>query len=249
MRRMNFGSLKTKAYILGALLIGLIIILAVLITLYNNNLKEATRKSLLAQEELISLIPNSSLSEGKDVEQASTSLGKTINQVLEEVAEENNSNTTENTVEANVQVEPEAKEPPKKELEFNYPVDGDIVKDYARESLVFSETLQEWTVHNGIDIKAERTTVVKAAENGNVVAIKNDPRYGLTIIVEHEDGFKTIYANLLTTEFVEVGEEVKKGQSLGTVGNSAAFEIADEAHLHFEMMKDNEYVDPKLYLK
>ena len=246
---MNFGSLKTKAYILGALLIGLIIILAVLITLYNNNLKEATRKSLLAQEELISLIPNSSLSEGKDVEQASTSLGKTINQVLEEVAEENNSNTTENTVEANVQVEPEAKEPPKKELEFNYPVDGDIVKDYARESLVFSETLQEWTVHNGIDIKAERTTVVKAAENGNVVAIKNDPRYGLTIIVEHEDGFKTIYANLLTTEFVEVGEEVKKGQSLGTVGNSAAFEIADEAHLHFEMMKDNEYVDPKLYLK
>ena len=130
-----------------------------------------------------------------------------------------------------------------------YPVEGEILKGFAIDNLVYSETLQERIVHKGIDIKAARTTVVKAAEEGKVVAIKNDPRYGLTVIIEHRNGLKTIYSNLLTTEFVKEGEEVIKGQSLGTVGNSAAFEIADEPHLHFEMTKDEETVDPTLYLK
>ena len=134
-------------------------------------------------------------------------------------------------------------------MSFAYPVEGEILRDYAMEELIFSETLDEWTVHQGLDIRADRTTVVKAAEEGTVVAIKNDPRFGLTVIIEHQDGFKTIYSNLLTTEFVAEDEKVEKGQSIGTVGNSAVFEIADEPHLHFEMIKDGEYVDPKLYLK
>ena len=135
------------------------------------------------------------------------------------------------------------------ELSFERPVEGDIVKDFAVDSLVYSETLQEWTTHTGIDIKAEKTTVVKSAEAGTVKTIKNDPRYGLTIIVEHANGFQTVYSNLLTSEFVVEGEKVEKGQSLGTVGNAAAFEIADEPHLHFEILKDGVQVDPNIHLK
>ena len=115
--------------------------------------------------------------------------------------------------------------------------------------MVYSDTLQEWTTHTGIDIKADKTTVVKSAEAGIVKTIKNDPRYGLTVIVEHENGFQTVYSNLLTSEFVVEGEKVEKGQSLGTVGNTAAFEIADEPHLHFEILKDSVQVDPNIYLK
>lgn len=155
----------------------------------------------------------------------------------------------QNVTEEPQKVEEPVVEEPKKELEFMYPVDGEIIKGYAIENLVYSETLQEWIVHKGIDIKAPRTTVVKSAEEGTVKAIKNDPRYGLTIIIEHRDGLKTIYSNLLTTEFVKEGETIDKGQTIGTVGNSAAFEIADEPHLHFEMLKDEENVDPALYLK
>ena len=115
--------------------------------------------------------------------------------------------------------------------------------------MIYSETLQEWARHLGIDIRADRTTVVKASEKGKIIAIKNDPRYGLTIIIEHVNGFKTIYSNLLTTEFVSEGEEVEKGQSIGTVGNSAAFEIVEPPHLHFEILKDEANVDPMLYIK
>ena len=135
------------------------------------------------------------------------------------------------------------------EISFSKPVEGEIVKEFAQDNLIYSNTLEEWTTHTGIDIKAEKTTVVKAAEAGMVKSIKNDPRYGLTIVIEHQNGFQTVYSNLLTSEFVVEGENVEKGQSLGTVGNTAAFEIADEPHLHFEILKDSVAVDPSIYLK
>ena len=101
----------------------------------------------------------------------------------------------------------------------------------------------------GVDIKADKTTVVKAAEAGTIKSIKNDPRYGLTVVIDHGNGYESIYANLLTSEFVVENEKVKKGQSIGTVGNTAVFEVADEPHLHFEIQKDSIQVDPNLYMK
>ena len=134
-----------------------------------------------------------------------------------------------------------------KELKFIKPVEGEIVKEYAKDNLIYSQTLEEWTTHLGIDIKAEKTTVVKAAEAGVIKSIKNDPRYGLTIVIEHDEHYQTIYSNLLTSEFVVEGETVEQGQSIGTVGNTAVFEIADEPHLHFEILKDSIQVNPEIY--
>lgn len=161
------------------------------------------------------------------------------------------SNQTTNTANTNTSNENTEKSSTEKtvDLQFALPVEGDIVRDFAVDSLIYSETLQEWTTHTGVDIKADKTTVVKAAEAGTVKTIKNDPRYGMTVVIEHANGFKTSYSNLLTSEFVVEGEKVEKGQSIGTVGNTAAFEIADEPHLHFEILKDNVAVDPNIYLK
>ena len=64
---------------------------------------------------------------------------------------------------------------------------------------------------------------------------------------ENSTGLTKAYYDILSS--LSEGEEVTKGQTIGTVGNSAAFEIADEPHLHFEMLKDEETVDPTLYLK
>lgn len=159
------------------------------------------------------------------------------------------SNTTASTDNSASQTNNTEQSTTSQELNFAKPVEGEIVKEFAKDNLLYSATLQEWTVHTGVDISAEKTTVVKAAEAGTVKSIKNDPRYGLTIVVEHANGFETVYANLLSSEFVVEGEKVEKGQSLGTVGNTAAFEIADEPHLHFEILKDSIQVDPSIYLK
>lgn len=132
---------------------------------------------------------------------------------------------------------------------FKKPVEGEIIKEYAKDKLVYSNTLSEWVVHDGVDIKAAKTTVVKASAEGTIKSIKNDPRYGLTVIIEHTNGFTSVYSNLLTAEFVVEGEKVKQGQTIGTVGSTATFEISDEPHLHFEIRKDGNSLDPTLYLK
>ena len=136
-----------------------------------------------------------------------------------------------------------------KDPNFTMPVEGEIMKHYGKDKLIYSDTLKEWTTHLGIDIKADKTTIVKATADGCVKSIKNDPRYGLTIVIEHQNGFSSVYANLLSSEFVVVGENVKAGQTIGTVGNSATFEIVDESHLHFEILKDGKSVDPEMYVK
>ncbi len=255
MRKSNNG-LKKVLLAYGGVLLVLLVTCLIVYTVYNNKIKESAKQSLISAQIINDVVPNNNL-----LEEASAELGKTINEVIEET--NNNSNQEQNEVETNTEnnvnitaeekteepEQPVIEEPVKKELEFMKPVEGEIIKEFAIDNLVYSATLQEWIVHKGIDIKAPRTTVVKSAEEGTVKAIKNDPRYGLTIIIEHSDGFKTVYSNLLTTEFVKEGETVSKGQSLGTIGNSAAFEIADEPHLHFELLKNEETQDPKLYLK
>ena len=242
-------------YITGAVAIFLAIMIITLYSIYNKQLNDIS-KSMLSTEQIIGLVPNEEGNTAEPVQVTGSTISKTIEEVQKEIenqVEENNVKNEEvidNTIKTNEEEQsvPTVEEV-KKELSFAYPVEGEILREYAMDELIFSETLDEWTVHQGLDIKADRTTVVKAAETGTVVAIKNDPRYGLTVIIEHEDGFKTVYSNLLTTEFIAEDENVEKGQSIGTVGNSAVFEIADEPHLHFEMIKNGEYVDPKLYLK
>ena len=136
-----------------------------------------------------------------------------------------------------------------KDPTFVNPVDGEKIKDYSSDNLVYSVTLDEWTTHLGIDYKSEKTDIVKASADGKIKSIKNDPRYGLTVVIEHTNGFESVYSNLLTAEFITVGEEVKQGQTIATVGNTARFEIADETHLHFEIKQNGENVDPNIYLK
>lgn len=136
-----------------------------------------------------------------------------------------------------------------KDPSFKKPVEGEIIKEYAKDKLVYSNTLGEWITHNGVDIKANKTTVVKATAEGTVKSIKNDPRYGLTVVIEHANGFSSVYSNLLTAEFIVEGEKVKQGQTIGTVGTTATFEISDEPHLHFEIKKDGDSLDPTLYIK
>lgn len=206
--------------------------------------------------------------ETSDYESASTQIGKTVEESEEEyetaknisdTTDDTNATDTDNTIESettnstdeeDVETNSEESETVEeaKEVTFVAPIKGEILREFATDSLVYSDTLKEWITHNGIDIKADKTSVVSAAADGTVYAIKNDPRYGLTVIINHDDGYQTIYSNLLTAEFVVQGEEVTQGQTIGTVGNSAAFEISDDYHLHFELLKDNEYLDPTIYM-
>ncbi len=255
----------------GGILLITVVVFGIIYAVYSNKVKQESRVSQLNSQKIGELVP--SLQTEENTTSASMSIGKTVNeiqntltnqveknevteaQIAEKQIDENtvqiqtNTNVTNTTTSNEVTQKEEEKTETKKELSFSMPVEGEIIRKFAKDNLIYSETLKEWITHMGIDIKADKTTVVKSAEKGTVKSIKNDPRYGLTVVVEHEDGFKTVYSNLLTAEFVSEGEKVSKGQTIGTVGTTAIFESADEPHLHFEILKDNIQVDPGVYLK
>lgn len=133
-------------------------------------------------------------------------------------------------------------------LSLDWPVFGKITSNFAKDSLIFSNTLQQWTTHEGIDINCKEGTPVRTAAEGVVKSIKNDPVYGITVIIEHKDGINTVYSNLSTAKMVKVGQVVKRGKVISGVGRTAGFECEDEAHLHFEVTKDGERINPVEYL-
>ena len=173
--------------------------------------------------------------------EANTNETNTTNAQNEEQPKEEPKNETTETQEQATET--------KQEVTFIKPTDGEIIGEFAKDNLIYSETLKEWITHTAVDIKADKTSVIKSSADGIVKSIVNDPRYGLTVIIEHDDGYKTVYANLLSSEFVVEGEKIEKGQSIGTVGNTATFEIVDEPHLHFEILKDGVQIDPSNFIK
>lgn len=265
------GSFKSLVILTGSVLVIAVITFIITYAIYNSKISKNS-------QELLDSSQIAGLSNNINSESASSEIGKTINQVKNEMVNnvsntsktnatntlsnsaeksntmKNSTNQTKNkipetnTTKVNATTTNVVKEEDK-EPSFIVPLEGEMIRDFAKDNLVYSKTLDEWITHLGIDIKAEKATVVKVAADGTVETIKNDPRYGLTIVVTHDSGFKTVYSNLLTAEFVTEGEQVKSGQTLGTVGNNASFEISDEPHLHFELIKNNEQVDPKVYIK
>lgn len=270
-------SLSDKIIMYSGIGVAVLAVIVIGLLMYSKSLSDDVKNSTMSLEDMASIVGNTtqdtesaSTEIGKSVEEAQNEISqneanqeaqnttnqtnttsiteKKINSTNTQTSNTANKTTTTNKTQ-NITTNSSSEETSKKELSFEKPVEGDIVREYAKDSLIYSETLQEWTTHTGIDIKADKTTVVKAAEAGTVKSIKNDPRYGLTIVIEHDEHFQTVYSNLLTSEFVVEGEKVEKGQSIGTVGNTAVFEIADEPHLHFEILKDNLPEDPSIYIK
>lgn len=268
MKRKDFyeqEKMKKLIYVFGITLILSIVIFLTILVMYNKKMKTESIKNLESLGKIEEIVSNEEIEETsaskdltiQDALSNNISSNKTVKKEPIESTVKNNTNMSNsveniantisnivienNTIESNIVEE--------KDLSFMAPVAGEIIKDFAQESLIYSKTLEEWTTHTGIDIKADKTSVVMASEGGTVESIKNDPRYGLTITISHRNGFKTIYSNLLSTEFVNENEIVEKGQTIGTVGNTASFEIAEDSHLHFEIYKDGNVVNPTIYLK
>lgn len=133
-------------------------------------------------------------------------------------------------------------------LFFMRPVNGAAGMTFSGETLVYHSTLNDWRVHQGLDIRAEIGTQVKAAADGCVKAVTVDAMLGTLVEIEHRDGYVTRYAGLQEQTAVQEGDEVRVGDVIGGVGNTALCETADPPHLHFEVWKNGAAVDPETVL-
>ncbi|ARI75561.1 peptidoglycan DD-metalloendopeptidase family protein [Halobacillus mangrovi] len=109
---------------------------------------------------------------------------------------------------------------------------------------ITSKLGQRWgRMHKGIDIAGVSDRTIKAADNGTVVTAERQPSFGNKIVIDHNNGYKTIYAHLASFD-VKEGDVVKKGQSIGIMGTTGH---STGIHLHFEVHKDGSLKNPLSY--
>ena len=120
---------------------------------------------------------------------------------------------------------------------FIWPVRGKVTREFGIRGTI---------KHDGIDISAPRGTPIKAANSGRVLYSGNEIKgYGNIIIIEHEQGFTTIYAHNDVNDVAE-GEKVGRGQIIARVGRTGR---TNGPNLHFEIRMNNRPINPRLLLK
>ena len=131
------------------------------------------------------------------------------------------------------------------------PVHGEIAKEFTEDVAVYSLTMNDYRVHQGIDIAAPVGTNVTACADGVVERVWLDPFYGQCVEINHGGNIKSQYANLSADlpRGMEAGVTVLAGDVIGGVGETMIIEMADSEHLHFSMTVDGVYVDPTDYMK
>lgn len=129
-----------------------------------------------------------------------------------------------------------------------WPVDGEIIREYAKDTLIYSKTLGMWLIHTGIDIKSELGENVKCIADGKVISIESNNFYGNVVRIEHEDGYISVYSNLAEDNLPKVNQKINKGEIIGAIGDTAYGESEEESHLHFEIIKDGTNINPEEFL-
>jgi murein DD-endopeptidase MepM/ murein hydrolase activator NlpD len=131
---------------------------------------------------------------------------------------------------------------------YTWPVKGEVISGFSLEVLAYDPTMGDWRTHSGIDIASELGTPVLAASGGTVKSIEHNDLMGTTVTIDHGNGIMSMYANLADTPTVKTGDSVDTGTVIGAVGDTAIAESNRPSHLHFEISKDGDPVDPQDYL-
>jgi murein DD-endopeptidase MepM/ murein hydrolase activator NlpD len=107
---------------------------------------------------------------------------------------------------------------------FEWPVRGEVISDFGPKG--------GGRRNDGLDIAAAAGTPVRAAAGGKVVYSGGDvPGFGVTVLIQHEDGWVTVYGNLQSAS-VRMQQVVRAGEQIGAVGTSGG---APRPQLHFEV--------------
>ena len=120
------------------------------------------------------------------------------------------------------------------------PTEGRIIKFYT-DDLVFSETMNDYRTHNGVDYLANSGDTVRAINKGEVVRVYEDEMLGDVIEINHAHSVLARYCGVKST--LKAGDMVNLGDSIGTV-TMVNFEANEDTHVHLEILYGNAYVDP-----
>lgn len=124
------------------------------------------------------------------------------------------------------------------------PVEGEISHPFSNGELVKSETLGVWKTHDGCDILCPYDTEVRSMSDGVVTEIREDPLWGVYVIVEQNNGLEVHYCGLAKELEIKVGRELKEGEIIGKTADTCQIEIVQEPHLHLGVKQGGQWIDP-----
>ena len=133
---------------------------------------------------------------------------------------------------------------------FLSPVRGSVGKAYSGSALVWSDTMNDYRVHGGLDLSASVGDAVTAPADGVVKEIWKDPMMGWCISLSHAGGAVLTVKNVAADfpDGITPGKEVRAGELIAAVGDGALAELAEAPHVHVELEIDGTRVDPARYL-
>lgn len=94
--------------------------------------------------------------------------------------------------------------------------------------------------HTGLDVAVPTGSYIRASGAGVVAEQGSDPVYGLFVVLDHGDGFRSLYAHA-SLVLVEEGQQVGRYEVIGLTGSTGR---SSAPHLHFEILRDGEPIDP-----
>ncbi|EJO5346235.1 M23 family metallopeptidase [Clostridium botulinum] len=187
----------------------------------------------------------------KDSAKAIEGNSKSYNNALEVKKEDNKENKKEQNKENEKDKQKETAQVSKAQNNnFIKPVEGTLARVYS-EDPVFWNSTSSYRANLGLDIKAKLNSPVFAVAAGKVEDIVTSSQDGVKVIVDHQNGIKSEYANLNNKVKVSKGQQIKQGALIGNVGKTtlrSAYEKYGD-HLHFAIMKGNKYINPSKYIK
>lgn len=147
---------------------------------------------------------------------------------------------------------PEPETPAKKQAvkpTFAYPLEGEVVLPYSIDHAIYDPTLEQYRTNASISISAEKGAEVKAAADGTVQKIAEDPETGKTVTIAHGENWLTTYGQLANSVTVKEGDKVAQGQTIGSVDMPTKYGTALGSHLEFAMEQNGEPKDPVQHLE
>lgn len=134
---------------------------------------------------------------------------------------------------------------------FVVPAMGYVCKAYEGDLPVWSVTMEDYRIHDGIDVACAVGDEIYACADGTVESIYEDPLMGYAVTVYHGGGLRSTYLNMSDAHpgNLTEGTPVAAGQVIGYVGTSALIECAEPEHLHLVMTMDEQTVDPLDYIE
>lgn len=130
------------------------------------------------------------------------------------------------------------------DTKFLMPVEGKVVCAFSGNELIFNKFLSDWRSHNGIDISCDKDSAIYASADGIVSEIL-DNSMGKSVLIEHENGYVSVYSNMSEEIEVKAGDKLEAGALIGKVSDSNPSDFTQDYHLHFEILHNDEYVDPQ----